>query len=108
MVRMREIEQAASIIRQALDGLPEGPFVTVLPRLFKAPKGEAYVAVESPRGAFGVYVCSTGEKNPARVKFRTPSFAMLNLFPDILRDVPISDVTTIIGSLDIMVSEVDR
>lgn len=108
MVRMREIEQASSIIRQVLDNLPEGAIATVLPRLFKAPKGEAYAAVESPRGVLGVYVCSTGEKNPCRVKFRTPSFATLNLFPDILKDVPLSDVTTIIGSLDIMVSEVDR
>ena len=108
MVRIREIEQSAAIIRQALDSLPSGPYLTPLPRVFKAPKGEAYAAVESPRGSFGVYVCSTGEKHPFRVKFRTPSFAVLNLFPDILKNVPLSDVTTIIGSLDVMVSEVDR
>ncbi len=108
IVRMREIDQAVSIIKQALDALPEGAFSTPLPRLFKAPKGEAYAAVESPRGLFGVYVCSSGEKNPERVRFRTPSFPVLNLFPDILKNVPVSDVATIIGSLDIMVSEVDR
>lgn len=108
MVRIREIEQSASIIRQALDILPEGPFMTQLPRVFKAPKGESYAAVESPRGALGVYVSSTGEKHPARVRFRTPSFATLNLFPQLLTQVPLSDVATTVGSLDIMVSEVDR
>lgn len=108
MVRIREIEQSATIIRQALDSLPSGSFLTPLPRVFKAPKGEAYAAVESPRGAFGVYICSTGEKHPFRLKFRTPSFAVLNLFPEILRNVQLSDVATIVGSLDIMVSEVDR
>ncbi|MBI3543989.1 MAG: NADH-quinone oxidoreductase subunit D [Deltaproteobacteria bacterium] len=108
IVRMRELEQAVSIIKQALDALPEGQFSTALPRLFKAPKGEAYAAVESPRGTLGVYVSSSGEKNPARVKFRTPSFAALNLFPDLFKNIPLSDVGTIVGSLDIMVSEVDR
>lgn len=108
IVRMREIEQAVSIIKQALDALPAGPFNTVLPRIFKAPKGEAYAIVESPRGALGVYVCSAGEKNPARVKFRTPSLAVLNLFPSVLEGARLSDVPTIIASLDIMVSEVDR
>lgn len=108
IVRMREIEQAASLIRQTLDTLPAGSFSTTLPRIFKAPKGEAYSMIESPRGTFGVYVASTGEKHPARVKFRTPSFAVLNLFPQILQNVPLSDVSTILGSLDIMVSEVDR
>lgn len=108
MVRVREMEQSTSIIRQALDSLPGGSYLAALPRIFKAPKGEAYAAVESPRGTFGVYINSVGEKNPYRVKFRTPSFAVLNLFPEILKNVPVSDVTTIIGSLDVMASEVDR
>lgn len=108
MVRIREIEQSASLIRQALDSLPEGPYLQQLPRIFKPPKGEAYASVESPRGALGVYVNSTGEKHPFRVRFRTPSFAMLNLFPELLTQVPLSDVATVVGSLDIMVSEVDR
>jgi NADH-quinone oxidoreductase subunit D len=66
------------------------------------------VAVESPRGTLGVYVCSQGEKTPYRVRFRTPSFASLSLFPEILENAPLSDVVAIISSLDIMVSEVDR
>jgi NADH-quinone oxidoreductase subunit D len=108
MVRMREIGQSASIIKQALDAFPEGSCRTSVPRLFKAPKGEAYAAVESPRGTLGVYVCSMGEKTPFRVRFRTPSFAALSLFPEIMENAPLSDVVAIISSLDIMVSEVDR
>ncbi|MEW6057431.1 MAG: NADH-quinone oxidoreductase subunit D [Bdellovibrionota bacterium] len=108
MVRIREIEQSASLIKQALDDLPAGDYQTTLPRIFKAPQGEAYASVESPRGTLSVYISSQGEKHPFRVKFRTPSFSVLNLFPAILKDVPISDVTTILGSFDIMASEVDR
>src|SRR5690606_31834771 len=108
MIRIREIEQSIVIIRQALDALPDGPYLTQLPRVFKAPKGEAYAAVESPRGTFGVYVSSNGEKNPQRVKSRTPSFAVLMFFPEVLKTVLLSDVPTIVGSLDVMVSEVGR
>lgn len=108
MVRMNEIEQSCLIIKQALDLLPDGAFNVSLPRLFEVPKGEAYVCIESPRGALGVYVQSDGGKHPSRVKFRAPSFPVLNLFPAILENVPLSDVATIVGSLDIMVSEVDR
>jgi NADH-quinone oxidoreductase subunit D len=108
IVRLREIEQSISIIKQALDDLPSGAFNVPLPRIFKPGKGETYAAVESPRGTMGVYICSSGEKHPYRVRFRTPSFATLNLFPEIVRNVVLSDLATIVCSLDIMVSEVDR
>jgi len=108
IVRVREIENSVSILKQALDSLPEGEFIAPVPRVFKPPKGEAYASVESSRGTLGVYIKSNGEKYPNRVKFRTPSFSVLNLFPGIVENVLLSDVSTVIGSLDIMVSEVDR
>ena len=95
------------IVQQALNQLEQGPY-RVPTQDLKVPAGETYAAVESPRGIFGIYIRSTGGKCPDRLKIRTPSFQALNLFPDILKNCQLSDVATIVGSLDIMVSEVDR
>lgn len=107
-LRMNEIEQSASIVKQALDALPDGPWEPTLPRFFKAPKGEAYAAVESPRGIFGCYVRSDGDRYPFRVKFRTPSFSVLPLLSEVLRGAMVADVSIILASFDVVASEVDR
>lgn len=107
-VRVLELEQSSSIIKQALDTLPKGQSMSQLPRVFKAAEGEAYIAVESPRGIFGVYVESKGEKYPVRVKIRAPSFSTLHVLDMLLRDSSVADVGVIAASLDLLPSEIDR
>lgn len=107
-VRMQEIEQSVSIIRQALNMIPSGKHALTLPRVFKVPMGEAYAAVESPRGVLGVFVRSTGEKYPDRLRLRTPSFAVLGVLQDALAGSAVEDVAPILASFDYLPSEVDR
>lgn len=108
-VRMEEMRQSARIARQALDGIPEGDFLGKLPRRWKAPAGEAYARVENPRGEVGVYVIGDGQSDhPYRVHWRAPSFVHLQLLPVLAPGVLIADVVAIIGSIDIILGEVDR
>lgn len=107
-VRLREISESSDIVRQALKGIPEGSFQSPIPRLFRAPEGEACASVESPRGTLSVYVRSSGGRGPRRVRFRAPSFSVLSLFPGILTGAQLSDVAAIVSSFDVCASEVDR
>ncbi len=107
-IRLQEIKQSMFLVKQVLDLIPAGDYETPLPRYFKVPVGEAYSSVESPRGLLGVYIQSAGNKSPSRVKIRAPSVCVLNLFPDILKGELLSDVPAIVGSFDVLVSEVDR
>ncbi len=133
LVRMEEMRQSIRIIRQALDKLPYGPvrsnnrkFVPP-PRSelgvsmealihhfklwtegFDAPKGSVYVAVESPRGELGVYLEGDGGPRPYRVHFRTPSFVNLQVLPLISKGHMVADLVAIIGSIDIVLGDVDR
>ncbi len=109
-IRVEEIRQSLRILHQALEQLPDGgpimaPGVRRLPR---PPKGEVYVRTESPRGEFGVYIVSNGDNKPYRVKVRAPSFANLQSLGVLLRDAYIADAVIILGSLDIVLGEVDR
>ena len=109
MVRIAEIEQSCRIIEQALAVLPDGPIMPAkTPKRFKPPAGEYYFAVESARGHFGQYIVSDGSDRPARLKLRTPSFSNLSAMPDVLPGTLIADTITIIGSIDIIMPEVDR
>ena len=108
-VRVEEMEQSARIIEQALDGLPDGPIMPLKPKKkFKPPPGETYYTVEAARGAFGMYIVSDGTDTPFKHKLRTPSFANLAAMPDVLRDTMIADTITIVGSIDIVMPEIDR
>ncbi|MCB9728271.1 MAG: NADH-quinone oxidoreductase subunit D [Deltaproteobacteria bacterium] len=108
-VRVREIEESARIIDQALDGLPEGPIMPAKPKKrFKPPAGELYYAVESARGHFGTWVVSDGSEIPVRVKLRTPSFSNLSSMPDVLRGTTVADTIAIVGSIDVVLPEIDR
>ncbi len=107
-VRLREIKESSGVIRQALKDIPRGSFQSLIPRIFKAPEGEACVSVESPRGTLSVYVRSSGGKEPQRVRFRAPSFSVLSLFTGILAGAQLSDVAAIVSSFDICASEVAR
>ncbi len=96
------------IIEQCLDRLPEGPVLAKVPRAVRPPEGEAYGRVESPRGEFGCYVVSDGGPRPVRVRFRAPSFFNMGALPRMLQGWKIADVVAILGSLDIVLGEIDR
>jgi NADH-quinone oxidoreductase subunit D len=109
LVRLAEIEQSLNIIEQALKTLPEGPHMhEKAPKRLKAPKGETYFAVEGARGKIGVHLLSDGGKNPYRVKLRAPGFSNLSLFAELVRGVLLADAVSILGSLDMVIPEIDR
>ncbi len=108
LVRMEEMNQSLRILRQCVDQLPSGPFIGKVPKRLKAPKGELYHATESPRGEFGFYIYSDGGTQPARVKIRAPSFINLQALPVLIRGALLADVVAVIGSIDIVLGEVDR
>jgi len=111
-VRMQEFRQAISIVRQALDGLPEGP-ISSRPGLksvaqVRIPKGEAYARVEGPRGEVGCYLIADGSAKPYRMKWRGASFSNLAVLPHIIPGHKVADVVAIMGSVDPVFGEVDR
>ena len=109
LVRMDEMEQSLRIIEQALDSLPEGDYIhPKTPKNPKPPKGEAYFAVEGARGKIGVYLVSDGSKSPYRLKLRSPGFSNLSLFAEIARGTLLADAVSILGSLDLVIPEIDR
>ena len=109
LVRIEEFLQSIRIIRQALDGLPEGPIVGKVPRLIKPPAGETYHAIESPKGELGYFIVSDGKSNtPYRFRVRPPAFCNLQALPRLVKGHVVSDVVALIGSLDIVLGEVDR
>ena len=109
-VRMEEMRQSARIVRQALAQLPDdGPVkATGIRQIPRPPKGEVYIRVENPRGDLGVYIVSDGGERPYRVKVRPPSFANLQALRQLVRGSYIADAVMILGSLDIVLGEVDR
>jgi NADH-quinone oxidoreductase subunit D len=109
LVRIEEFHQSIRIIRQALDGLPEGPIIGKVPRLLRPPAGETYHAIESPKGEIGFFIVSDGKSNtPYRFRVRPPSFCNLQALPRLVKGHLVSDVVALIGSIDIVLGEVDR
>jgi NADH-quinone oxidoreductase subunit D len=109
LVRLEEFLQSIRIIRQALDGLPEGPVLGKVPRLIKPPAGETYHAIESPKGEIGFFIVSDGKSNtPYRFRVRPPSFCNLQALPQLVKCHLVADVVALIGSIDIVLGEVDR
>ena len=134
MVRVAEMRESLKIIRQAMKKIPpEGPVRTDAPGIvpperekmktemealiyhfkiftegFSPPPGEAFAAVESPRGELGVFVASDGSPKPLRVHFRAPSFINLQALPKLIEGKLIADVIACIGTIDIVLGEVDR
>ena len=109
VVRMREMEQSLRIVEQALDKLPEGPIMAEkVPKRIKPAAGEVYAAVEAARGEFGCYVVSQGDVKPYRIKLRVPSYANLSILPEIAVDTLVADLVAILGSIDVVVPEIDR
>ena len=133
LVRVDEMRESVKIVQQAVEGLPEGPVqatargVVLPPREkmktemealiyhfkivtegFRVPPGEVYQAIESPRGEMGYYVVSDGTSHPYRVKVRSPSFANLQALPRIAEGRLLADMIACIGSIDIVLGEIDR
>lgn len=107
-VRVEEMRQSLSIIEQAVQQMEKGPILANVRRITRPPKGEVYIRTESPRGDFGVYLVSDGSDKPYRVKVRAPSFANLQTLQHLLRDAYVADSVVILGSIDIVLGEVDR
>ena len=133
IVRLEEMRQSNEIVRQAMDTIPKGKFIADLPDVTLPPKenlkksmeamihhfkvvtdgicppvGEVYSCVEAPKGELGFYIVSDGTKNPYRIKIRPPSFVNLEGLPKMVEGCLIADVVAVIGSLDIVLGEIDR
>ncbi len=108
MVRVREMEQSLDIIEQALDQIPDGDVQSSIPKRIRPNPGDVYVRTESPRGEIGFYIISDGSQTPYRVKARSPAFVNLSVCPEICRGSMIADVVAIVGSIDIVLGEIDR
>jgi len=108
LVRMEEIKQSAIIIEQALDGLPEGPVMAKVPKVIKPPVGDIYHSIEAPKGEIGVYLVSDGTGKPYRMRIRPPSYINLQSLKHMSIGHLVADVVAIIGTLDIVLGEVDR
>jgi NADH-quinone oxidoreductase subunit D len=103
------MRQSVRIIDQALKDLPGGPTMGNAPKALRPPKGEAYVRIENSRGDFGVYLVSDGKSSaPYRVKYRSPCFVNLQSLNDMVIGTYIADAVVALGSIDIVLGEVDR
>jgi len=133
LIRMEEMRQSLRIVKQALDGLPSGPYRVHAPGVvlppkedvlakmeslifhfkiitegFKPPRGAVYQAIESPKGELGYYISSDGTNKPHRMRVRPPSFVNLSALPKMVEGRLVADVIAAIGSIDIVLGEVDR
>ncbi|MFC5864923.1 NADH dehydrogenase (quinone) subunit D [Acidicapsa dinghuensis] len=133
LVRLEEMRQSVRIINQALDGMPEGPIKADAPKIvlpdrekmktqmeslihhfkivtegFTVPAGEVYQGIESSRGQMGYYVVSDGTPKPYRVHMRNPSFASLQALETMCKGRLLADVVAVIGSIDVVLGEIDR
>jgi NADH-quinone oxidoreductase subunit D len=132
-VRVAEMRESAKIVRQALDGLPDGPVLADAPKVvpppkerlrydmealihhflifthgFDVPKGEAYVPIEGPKGEVGFYIVSDGGPKPYKAKLRPPSFVNVQAMEKAIVGKMMADVVAIIASMDFILGEVDR
>lgn len=109
LVRLDEIRQSLRILQQVLRDIPEGPIFTGKPQYqVKVPAGESYGRVEGPKGELGYYVISQGKPNPYRYHVRAPSFINLTSLAEMCKGMKVADVIVILGSVDIVLGEVDR
>ncbi len=108
-VRMEEMKQSVRILRQCIEQMPrEGEYTAKVPKVLKLPADEAYVEAENPRGQLGFLVVGDGSAIPYRVKARGPCFCNLSITTHVCKVVLIADIPAIVGSIDIVLGEVDR
>jgi NADH-quinone oxidoreductase subunit D len=108
VVRMQEMRQSVRIIRQGVERIAEGPIMAKVPKVIKPPVGEVYVSIEAPKGELGYFVASDGSTQPYRLRVRPPSFVNLQSLDRMARGALIADIVAIIGTIDIVLGEVDR
>ena len=109
LVRMEEMRQSIRIVEQALDQLPDGPIMPEkMPRKLRGPEGEVYAAVEGARGEYGIYIVSKGGDRAYRLKIRSPSFGNLSALREMTIGNYVADAVAILGSIDIVLCDVDR
>jgi len=107
-VRVLEMEESLKIIEQALNQIPDGDVSSAIPKRIKPPVGQVYSRVENPRGDLGYFIISNGSLNPFRVKVRAPSFVSLQAMDILCRGHLVADIIAILGSIDIVLGEIDR
>ena len=107
-VRLREMNESIKIIRQCLEGIEEGPIMGKVPKIIKVPEGEVYVRTECPRGELGYHLISDGGKTPYRLKVKSSCFTHVSMLPEMAPGQMIADFVATIGSIDIVLGEVDR
>lgn len=108
IVRVQEMRQSARIVRQGVEMLAAGPIMGKVPKVLKPPMGEAYVSIEAPKGELGYYVVSDASTQPYRVRVRPPSFVNLQSLDKMARGSLVADLVAVIGTIDIVLGEVDR
>jgi len=108
LVRMEEMRQSRRICLQAVDNIPTGPIMAKVGKVLKPPVGEVYHSIEAPKGELGYYIVSDGTTQPYRVRVRPPSFINLQALDQMARGCLVADIVAIIGTLDIVLGEVDR
>ncbi len=108
LVRLREMKQSIRIIEQLIDNIPEGDFQAKTKAVLKLPKGEFYSRVETARGEFGVYIVSEGATTPYRIKFRSPGFSNLSALDHMARGSKLGDLVAMMGTLDLVIPDIDR
>jgi NADH-quinone oxidoreductase subunit D/NADH-quinone oxidoreductase subunit C/D len=108
LVRIREMNQSIKIIEQLIDNIPEGEYQAKTKAVLKLPKGEFYTRVETARGELGVYIVSDGGTTPYRIKFRSPGFSNLSVLDKIARGGKIGDLIAMMGTLDLVIPDIDR
>ena len=108
MVRIREMQQSIRIIEQLIDVIPEGDFQAKTKAVLKLPKGEFYTRVETARGELGVYIVSEGGTTPYRIKFRSPGFSNLSALNHMIKGGKIGDLIAAMGTLDLVIPDIDR
>ena len=108
IVRLFELRQSIKILEQLIDNIPEGDFQAKTKAVLKLPKGEYFSKVETARGEFGVYIVSEGGTTPYRIKFRSPGFSNLSVLDHIARGQKIGDLVAMMGTLDLVIPDIDR
>jgi len=108
MVRVHEMEQSLNIIEQAVDKLPAGDVQSAIPKRIRPDTADLYVRTETPKGELGYYIMSDGTTSPFRVKVKSPCFVNLSVLPAVCRGSMIADVVAVLGSIDIVLGEIDR
>jgi NADH-quinone oxidoreductase subunit D len=108
VIRMEEMRQSVRIVEQAVERLPAGPILTRVPKVLKPATGEVYVSIEAPKGELGYFIVSDGTVQPYRVRVRPPSFLYFQALETMAKGARLADVVAIIGTIDIVLGEVDR